>query len=332
MTDGGRRPFRLGYWLSSEEHAPPHLVDMAVRAEKAGFPTAMISDHFHPWVEAQGQSGFVWAVLGAIAHATDALEIGTGVTAPIQRMHPALVAHAAATVATLLPGRFFLGLGTGERLNEHVTGAHWPSATVRRDMLEEAVAVIRQLFGGKNVNHAGRHFTVENAQLFTLPDEPPPILLAASGKRSAALAGRIADGLIGVAPSPAEVDAFEANGGRGKARLGQIHVCVDEDEAAARRTAHRLWPNGAFTGTMLTELPRPREFEQVAGLAREDDVAGNVVCGTDVDRHLAAIAAFASAGYDTVYVHQVGPDQDTFLRFYREEVFPRLRLGPPAVL
>ena len=319
------RPLRLGYWLSSEEHPPRRLVELAVRAEQAGFRTAMISDHYHPWIEEQGQASFVWGVLGAIAHATDALEVGTGVTAPIQRLHPAIVAQAAATAAALMPGRFFLGVGSGERLNEHVTGQHWPSAGQRREMLEEAVEVIRKLFTGRNVNHRGSHYTVENARLFTLPEEPPPIHVAASGKRSAALAGRVADGLIGVVPSPDHVDAFEANGGAGKPRLAQIHVCVDEDEAAARRTAHRLWPNGALAGQSLTELPRPQEFAEVAALTSEDAVAEQVVCGVDVDRHLAALAEFVTAGFDTVYVHGIGPDQETFLRFYTEEVLPRLR-------
>ena len=318
------RPLTLGYWLSSEEHPPRRLVDLAVEAEASGFTTAMISDHFHPWISAQGQSPFVWGVLGAIAQATTTLEVGTGVTAPIQRMHPAVVAHAAATAAALMPGRFFLGLGSGERLNEHITAEHWPHAAERRAMLEEAVGVIRQLFEGRNVNHHGVHFDVEQAQLFSLPDEPPPIYLAAGGRRSAALAGRVADGLIGVAPTPDVVDAFEANGGAGKHRFGQIHVCVDEDEAAARRTAHRLWPNAALEGTALTELPRPAEFEQVAALVSEDQVAERVVCGADVDRHLEAIAAFAAAGYDRVYVHQVGQDQAALFRFYRDEVMPRL--------
>jgi len=324
MTDAARRPLRLGYWLSSEEHPPRRLVELAVAAEAAGFTTAMISDHFHPWIAEQGQAPFVWGVLGAIAQATEELEVGTGVTAPIQRLHPAIVAQAAATAACLMPGRFFLGVGSGERLNEHITGEHWPSAGQRRVMLEEAVDVIRRLFTGKDVNHRGTYFTVEHAQLFTLPDEPPPIHVAASGKRSAALAGQVADGLIGVEPSPDVVDSFEANGGAGKPRLAQLHVCVDEDEAEARRTAHRFWPQGALQGTSLTELPRPKEFEEVAALVSEEQIADVVVCGTDVDRHLAAIAEFATAGFDTVYVHGIGPDQETFLRFYAEEVRPRL--------
>jgi G6PDH family F420-dependent oxidoreductase len=317
-------PFRLGYWLSTEEHRPRALVDLAAKAEQRGFSTAVISDHFHPWVLAQGQAPFVWGVLGAIAHATTTIEVGTGVTAPIQRLHPAIVAQAAATAAALMPGRFFLGLGTGERLNEHITGEHWPTTATRRAMLEEAVDVIRRLFEGGNVNHHGEHFEVEHAQLFSLPDEAPPIYLAASGKRSAALAGRVADGLIAVEPSPDVVDAFEANGGAGKHRFGQIHVCVDADEARARRTAHRSWPNGALKGAVLTDLARPADFEEVAALVTEDQVADEVICGNDVERHLEAITAFAAAGFDRVYVHQVGPDQDAFFDFYRHEVLPRL--------
>ena len=314
----------LGYWLSSEEHAPRALVDLAVQAEQHGFTTAMISDHFHPWTSAQGESPFVWGVLGAIAQATERLEVGTGVTAPILRLHPAIVAQAAATATALMPGRFFLGLGTGERLSEHITGLHWPTAAVRREMLEEAVEIVRALFEGKNVNHRGEHFVVEHAQLFSVPQEPPPILLAASGPRSAALAGRIADGLIGVEPAPEVVDAFEANGGAGKPRFGQIHVCVDDDEARARRTAQRVWPNGALPGSTLTELAQPSAFEDVAGLVSEAQIAERVICGRDVDRHVEAIAAFAAAGFERVYVHQVGPDQDAFFRFARDELLPRL--------
>jgi G6PDH family F420-dependent oxidoreductase len=316
--------FRLGYWLSSEEHPASRLVEHAVAAEGHGFETAMISDHFHPWTKEQGQSPFVWATLGAIAHATEQLEVGTGVTAPTHRMHPVVVAHAAATTASMMPGRFFLGVGTGERLNEHVSGGAWPPAGVRREMLREAVGVIRQLFDGKNVNHRGEHFTVENAQLFSLPDAPPPIFMAGGGRRSAALAGEVADGFIGVAPTPETVDAFEANGGRGKRKLAQLHVCVDEDESKARKTALHYWPQAAIGGTVLNELARPSEFEQVARLVTEDAVADAVVCGGDPARHMAAIGRYASAGFDTVYIHQVGPDQEVMMQFYRDEIFPRL--------
>src|SRR3954466_1312331 len=253
----------IGYWLSSEEHGPRALVDLAVQAEESGLRWAMVAPPFHPWVRAQGESPFVWAVLGGIAHATSSLRVGTGVTAPIIRMHPAIVAHAAATASVMLEGRFFLGLGTGERLSEHVVGARWPGATERRAMLEEAVAVIRELLAGDNVNHRGEFYRVENAQLFTLPAVAPPIYLAAGGPRSAALAGRVADGMIGVQPTARTVEAFEKAGGRGKPRLGQLHVCWAESEDKARRIAHEVWPNAAIQGQALSDLARPKDFERI---------------------------------------------------------------------
>lgn len=317
-------PLRIGYWLSSEEHGPARLVDLAVTAEEVGFPTAMISDHFHPWTSRQGQAPFVWSVLGAIGRATSALEVGTGVTAPIRRMHPVVVAHAAATVAAMMPGRFFLGLGTGERLNEHITGEHWPRPGTRRRMLEEAVGVIRDLWSGDEVNHHGRFFTVEHARLFTRPEVPPPLLLAVGGRRSAELAGRVADGMIGVTPSEHHITAFEASGGAGKPRRGQVHVCWAPTEEEARRTARQWWPQQALPSSLLTELARPAQFEDAASLVSEGDVAKTVVCGPDPERHLAAIGRFAAAGFDDVYVHQVGPDQEGFFRFYADAVLPLL--------
>src|ERR687898_650815 len=181
---------QLGYHLSSEEHPAPDLVGYARRAEEAGFGYAVASDHFHPWTHRQGQSPFVWSVLGAIAQVTTCMRIGTAVTAPTRRTPPYLVAQAAATVATLMPGRFFLGVGSGENLNEHVTGEWWPTSDVRQEMLEEAVDVIRQLWAGGTVEHFGKHFTVDNARIYSLPDEPPAILFAAGGKAGAELAGR----------------------------------------------------------------------------------------------------------------------------------------------
>ena len=323
MPEDGRA-LEVGYWLSSEEHPPLRLVENAVRAEAAGFPSAVISDHFHPWVSRQGQGPFVWGVLGAIANATDRLRVGTGVTAPLLRMHPVIVAQAAATAATLMPGRFFLGVGSGERLNEHVVAQGWPPIDVRQDMLEEAVLLIRDLWSGENITHRGAHFTVEDARIFTRPDEPPPIMVAGSGRRSVTLAGRIGDGLIGISPSARNIETFEGAGGAGKPRLGQVHVCWAEDEAAARRTALEWWPNGPLPGPLHTELSRPEEYEAVAALVSEEDVAEGVVCGPDPDRHLEAIAEFASAGFDHVYVHQVGPDQEGFFAFYEREVLPRL--------
>jgi G6PDH family F420-dependent oxidoreductase len=321
---------QLGYWLSSEEHPPQALVANAVAAERAGIATAMISDHFHPWTPEQGQSPFVWAVLGGIAQATHRLRIGTGVTAPMLRLHPAVVAHATATVATLMPGRFFLGLGTGERLNEQVTGERWPTPAERRDRLAEAVDVIRRLLAGEEVSFRGRHVTVEHAQLYTRPAEPPPVVIAATGRRGATLAGEHGDGMVAVRADPALVDAFESSGGAGKPVLGQIHVCWAADPAQARRTALRYWPIAALAGRSRVELARPAEFAALSGLVREDDIARTVVCGPDPQPYLDAITSYAAAGFTELYLHQIGPDQAGFLRFYAEHLAPALRPPQPV--
>ncbi|MBV8162553.1 MAG: TIGR03557 family F420-dependent LLM class oxidoreductase, partial [Acidimicrobiia bacterium] len=243
---------------------------------------------------------------------------------PTVRMHPAVVAQAAATAACLMPGRFFLGLGTGENLNEHVVGARWPAPSVRQEMLEEAVDVIRLLWQGGNQNHKGEHYEVENARVYTLPERPPEIYLAASGESAAELAGRTADGMISTAPAEGLVDAFRSAGGGDKPTFGQVHVCWAEDEKAARRTAHEQWPNAAIKGELGQELPLPRHFEQAAEMVSEDDVAAVVTCGPDPERHLDAIRTYLDAGYEYVYVHQVGRDQDGFVDFYRRQVLPKL--------
>ena len=315
----------IGYALSSEEHAPNDLVRYARRAEEVGFSFALISDHYHPWIDRQGHSPFVWSVIGGIAQATQRLRLGTGVTCPIIRMHPAIIAQAAATSAVMLPGRFFLGVGTGENLNEHIVGLRWPPHQVRLAMLEEAIAVIRQLWQGGMQSHHGRYFTVENARIYTLPDHPPPIMVAAGGPRAAELAGRIGDGLIGTAPQKELVQQFEAAGGAGKPRYGQITVCWAQDEATARRMAYEIWPNAGVKGELSQELPTPAHFEQAAGMVREDDVAQKIVCGPDPERHIQGIRQFIDAGYDHVYIHQIGPDQEGFFQFYAREVLPQLR-------
>jgi G6PDH family F420-dependent oxidoreductase len=240
-------------------------------------------------------------------------------------MHPAVLAHAAATVAVMMPGRFFLGVGTGERLNEQVVGRRWPRPAERREMLAEAVTVIRALWTRDTVNHEGKHFSVEGARLFTRPEVPPQIMVAASGVASAKLAGRIGDGLVGVTPDPRVVEAFEASGGEGKPRLGQLHVCWSATEEEARSTALRWWPNGAFPPAVTSELARPAHLDELTPLVTEDAVAEAVVCGPDPERHAAAVRRFVGAGFTTVYVHQVGPDQAGCLDFYRREVLPRLQ-------
>jgi G6PDH family F420-dependent oxidoreductase len=248
--------------------------------------------------------------------------MGTGVTCPILRYHPTIVAQAAATVAALSEGRFFLGVGTGENLNEHVLGGHWPPPDVRLERLEEAIDVMRQLWTGELTDHRGANFTVENARIYTLPDVPIPVVIAAGGEAAAALAGRVGDGLVGTAPDAELIAAFVEAGGGDKPRYGQLTVCWAPSEPDARRTAFEIWPNAALQGPLAQELRLPSHFEAAARMVDEDDVAESVVCGPDPERHLAAIDEFVRAGYDHVYVHQVGPDQEGFLRFYEREILP----------
>src|SRR5215217_2491545 len=314
---------QIGYTLTSEEFGPRELVGLALRAEEAGFDFASISDHFHPWVSRQGNSPFVWAVIGAIAEATERLRVGTGVTCPTIRIHPAIVAHASATAALMLEGRFFLGVGSGENLNEHVLGDRWPPVRDRLDLLEEAVEIIRELWSGKLVSHRGRRYEVANARLYTTPEEPPPVMVAAGGEAAAELAGRIGDGLVLASPSEDAVSKFAESGGEGKPRYGQCHVCFAESEAEAKKTALEWFPNIALPGELSQELPQPAHFEQAASLLSEDDMAEVVACGPDQDRHVEMVQRFVDAGCDHVYLHQIGPDQDGFFDFYAREILPR---------
>ena len=251
---------RLGFTLSGEEHLPATLVRHAAEAEAAGFDFLSISDHFHPWVDRQGNAPFVWAVLGAVAEATDSIPVMTGVTCSTTRIHPAIVAQAAATTACLMPDRFSLGVGSGENLNEHVLGDRWPSVPIRQERLAEAIEVIRRLWRGDLASHRGEHFEVENARIYTLPESPPPILVAAAGESSTELAGRLGDGLVGLAPEASMIELFERSGGAGKPAYGQVHVCWDRDEAAAVERALEWWPNTGVPGNLFVELPLPVHF------------------------------------------------------------------------
>jgi len=321
---------RFGYALSSEEHRPLDLVRYAGRAEEVGFDFAFLSDHFHPWLDRQGQSPFAWSVLGGIATATERLTVGTGVTALSLRIHPAILAQAAATVSDMLPGRFWFGVGTGENLNEHVTGEPWPEHSQRAAMLEEAVEIIRRLWTGELVDHRGDFYDVVRARIYTLPEQLPPILVAASGPESAEVAGRIGDGLISTAPKEEVVDAFLGVGrGSGDAKasrpiVGQVTVCWAEEEARARRIAREWWPTAALPGDNSQELPLPSSFEALAAIVTEDQVAERVACGPDPEVHIAKVQPFLDAGFDHVYLHQVGPDQEGFFRFAERELLPRL--------
>lgn|GEM_PF-12884 len=315
----------IGYKLACEEHSPSALVCYAKEAEAAGFTFAMLSDHYHPWITEQGQSPFVWSIIGSIAQVTERLRVGTGVTCPLIRMHPAIVAQAAATTAALLPGRFMLGVGTGENLNEHIFGDYWPPGATRRAMLEEAVALIRRLWQGGLRSHQGQYYTVENAQLYTLPEQFPPVLVAASGTRSAHMAGRLGDGLITVGVHAKLVDHFIAAGGAGKPRYTELNVCWAPEEAEARRLAHARWPIAGMQGALLSDLRLPSHFAQAASTITEEEIAQAVICGPDPARHITAITQAAEAGYTHVWIHQIGPDQEGFFQFYAQEVLPKLR-------
>jgi len=309
----------LGYAISCEERRPEDILRDARAAEEAGMSFALISDHFHPWTDSQGQSAFVWSVIGAIATQTERLRLGTGVTCPLIRIHPAVVAQAAATSAALMPGRFFLGVGTGENLNEHVTGARWPAPDERIEMLEEAIRLMRQLWEGGQQTFRGRHYTADHARIYTLPDEPIEVAVAAAQPRAAELAATLGDALISTAPDDGVTKAYGEAGGDGP-RYGQLTVCWAEDEAEARKTALRIWPNAAAPGRLSQELPLPADFESVAELVTEDMIAEQIVCGSDPEEYRRRIAEYAEAGFDHVAIHQVGSDQAGFLRFYEREL------------
>jgi len=315
---------RVGYALASEEHGPVELVRFAAAAEEAGFETAWVSDHYHPWVNAQGNSPFVWSVLGGIAQATRRLRVGTGVTCPTIRIHPAVVAQAAATTAIMLRGRFFFGVGSGENLNEHILGDRWPLTDVRLEMLEEAVAVLRLLWQGGVHTHYGTYYTVEHARLYNVPEQPPPVYVSAFGPKAVEVAARIGDGYVGTSPDAELVSAFVEQAGPGKPCLAGAKCCWGPDEAAARKLAHQRWPNLALPGELSQELRTPEHFEQASSIVTEDAVAGMIPCGPDPERYVASLSEYVEAGFDEVYVQHIGDDQEGFLRFFQREVRPRL--------
>jgi coenzyme F420-dependent glucose-6-phosphate dehydrogenase len=313
----------FGYWLSSEEHTPLELVDHAVRAEEHGFSFAMISDHFHPWIDAQGNSAFVWSVIGGIAARTTRIEVATGVTCPMIRTHPAIVAHAAATCGAMLPGRFTLGVGTGENLNEHVLGDRWPAPDERVEMLEESIEVMRLLWQGGEQTHRGKHYTVDHARLYTLPEQPVPIAVAAAKPNAAELAGRLGDALVNTTPDEEIVAAYREAGGDGPL-YGQLRICWAEDEEEAKETAFRLWRHSGLGGTINQELPRPSDFDAVAESVTKEMATESVPCGPDPAPVLEEIEKWTSAGFDRIALHQIGPDQEGFFRFWEQELRPKL--------
>jgi G6PDH family F420-dependent oxidoreductase len=313
-----------GYTLSGEEFSPTDLVTFAEEAERRRFDFVSMSDHFHPWTSTQGHSPFVWSVLGAVSHATDRVGVGIGVTCPIMRVHPAVLAQATATLSLLLEGRFFWGVGTGEALNEHILGDHWPPPEIRLEMLEEAVAVIRELWTGKTVDHHGRYYTVENARIFDPPREPVPVIVSGFGTESATLAGRIGDGYWGTSPQKELLDTFAEAGGAGP-RYAQLTLCWAEDEESARKTVREIWPTGGLSGQLSQDLPTWTHFEQATEPLSVEQVTASTPCGPDITGQLLeTVQKYEAAGYDHVYFHQIGPDQAGFFDFWERELRPAL--------
>lgn len=316
----------FGYTMMCEQSGPKELVGDVVRAEAAGFDFSVISDHYMPWVDAMGHSPYAWSVLGAAAQATERIGLMTYVTCPIKRYHPVVVAQKAATVALLSDGRFTLGLGAGENLNEHVTGGGWPPVNTRHAMLAEAVEIIVQLLNGGYCNYRGRYFEADSAKLWDVPDAPPKLGLAVSGKQSCELAGRFADLMIAVEPDAALASQFDAAGGAGKPRVGQVPVCFDRDRGAAVERAQSLfgWFGGGWK--VNSELPSTAAFAAAAQFVRPKDVAASIPCGSDVAEFVDAVAKFVDAGFTDVAIVQVGGDhQHGFIDWSRDELLPELR-------
>ncbi|GAA2775856.1 TIGR03557 family F420-dependent LLM class oxidoreductase [Nonomuraea dietziae] len=317
----------IGYTLMSEQTPPRQLVDYAVTAEQLGFDFAVISDHYFPWIEEMGHSPYAWSVLGAVAHATQRIPLMTYVTCPIMRYHPAVVAQKAATMGALSGGRFTLGLGAGENLNEHVIGEGWPPADTRHEMFREAIEIIKELFGGDYVTYHGEYFNVDSAKLYDRPDEQVPIGIAASGGRSAAIAAELGDLLVVNEPMPEVVQQFNAAGGTGKPVYGQLPIAYDTDAEAAKERAHRLWRwSGVGGWKVMAELPGPVNFAAAASTVRPEDVAESVPCGDDVDAVVQAVRKFADAGYTHVALVQIGADQQQpFFDWAKGSLLPALR-------
>ena len=314
----------FGYFLSCEEYDPAELIDQAVRAEQAGFDALWISDHFHPWNDEQGESPFVWSVIGALSQVCR-LPVTTAVTCPTIRTHPAIVAQAAATAAVMLDGKFSLGVGTGEALNEHILGTAWPTADVRLEMLEEAVEVIRALWTGEVVSHRGTHYTVDTARIYTLPEQPPPIYVSAFGPKAVDVAARIGDGFVSVSPDEDLLARYRKQAGTGKIIQGGFKVCYSDTAEDGASIAHRLWANSGLPGELAQVLPSPRHFEQASELVTEEMTRSSVVCGRDATQHAEAFEPYLNAGFDEIYVANMGPHYADMIRMYGDKVLPKLR-------
>lgn len=316
----------IGYTLSSEEFRPNDLVDLAVMAEELGFEFASISDHFHPWMDSQGHSPFVWSTLGGIAARTSKIEVITGVTPLSLHYHPTILAQAVATIADMMPRRFGFGIGTGEALNEHIVGEVWPPVNIRQEMMLESLEIIRELWQGEYTTYEGEFYTVHNAKLYTLPDTLPPVIVSAFGPESAQIAGEFGDALISTSPGKEVVDTFNAAGGEGKPVYGQITLCYDEDEERAKQTALDIWGYTVLGGQASQELSLPKHYQEaIEPFATPDLVAKSVVCGPDPAKYHEKIQEYLDAGFTHLYFHQVGQDQKSFFEFAQKEILPKYR-------
>ncbi len=313
---------RLGYTLSSEEHDPRELIKFAVAAENAGFSFLSISDHFHPWVEKQGQSPFVWNVIGALSTVTKTVNVLIGVNCPIMRYHPAIIAQAAATSQVMLEGRFLLGVGTGENLNEHVIGKGWPPFDIRLEMLEESIKIMRLLWQGKMTTFFGKYYTIDSAKIYTKPQNSIPIIFSAYGPKAAKTGAKLGDGFITSGPNQKLVEQFEKNGGRGKPKFAQISVCFAQDRQKAKEIMLNYWPTSALPKPLNTELKLPGHFANTAKLISADEASKDVPIGKDREGILDSIKKYRDAGFDNLYIHNIGPNQLEFIEFARKEILP----------
>lgn len=322
---------RFGYTLMTEQSGPRALVDYAIRAEQLGFDFEVSSDHYSPWLTEQGHAPYAWSVLGAVAQATTRVELATYVTCPIQRYHPAVVAQKAATLSLLSEGRFLLGLGSGENLNEHVTGEGWPPIAQRQGMLEEAATIIRELFGGELVTWEGDYFRVDSARLWDPPEHPLEIGIAASGEKSIERFAGLADHLIAVEPEKELVTAWDRAKGGPSRKIGQVPICWDPDPQVALWRAHEQfrWFGGGWG--VNADLPTPAGFAAASQFVRPDDVANSIPCGPDLDAIVDAVRPYWEAGFTDVAVVQVGDDgQSEFLEQAAADLLAELRAADPS--
>ncbi len=316
---------RIGYTLSSEEFDPITLTRLGQMAEDEGFSFLGVSDHFHPWIDKQGQSPFVWNVIGALSQVTKTANVFMGVNCPIIRYHPAIIAQAAATSQYQLQGRFVLGVGTGENLNEHIVGAGWPPIHIRQEMLTEAIFIMRLLWEGGYKSFKGDYYHIDAARIYTLPKNPIPIIISGMGSKSALLAAELGDGLVTTVPDEKLITIFERNGGRDKPKYAQMTVCFDQSSDRAKEILKKTWPLSGIPKPLNTELRLPRDFESTSKLVRIEDVSKNVPTGADTEAILQAMQKYIDTGFDHIYIHNIGPNQEQFIKFFSKEILPKFK-------